>query len=210
MKCKYCGKEYSSKGIGTHIWRAHGEGQEFNPNTSNKKPWNLGLTKNTDIRVKRGSEKLLGKDPFIKGKIHSDESKKKMSLSAKKAFDKGIHANWKSRNIRSYPELYFDEVLKELNIFSKCQIEYPIKNGKYQYFLDFYFPEKNINLEIDGNQHRLNDRIISDKRRDSFLESIGIKVFRIKWRSPKEKDGKQYLVNKISDFLDFYENAEVV
>ena len=72
MKCKYCGKEYTSKGMGTHIWRTHGEGQEFNPNVSNKKPWNLGLNKNTDIRVKKGSEKLLGKDPFIKGKIHSD------------------------------------------------------------------------------------------------------------------------------------------
>ena len=106
--------------------------------------------------------------------------------------------------MRSYPELYFEEVLKELGIFSKCEIEYPIKNGKYQYFLDFYFPEKKINLEIDGNQHRLNDRIISDRRRDEFLKSNGIRVFRIKWTSPKDKINKDYLVKRISDFIDFY------
>lgn len=207
-KCPYCGKIYSKKGIGTHIWRIHGDGINFNPNQGyidgSIKIWNKGLSKESDERIRKIGEKLRGKEPYIKGKEHTDESRDKMSISALKSFEKGDHANWKSRKIRSYPELYFEEVLKELEIFDECEIEYPIKNGKYQYFLDFYFPDKKINLEIDGNQHRLEDRIISDKRRDEFLKSNGIKVFRIKWTSPKDKINKDYLIKEISNFMDFY------
>lgn len=33
-RCLICDKEYTPKGIGTHMWRKHGDGQEFNPNLS--------------------------------------------------------------------------------------------------------------------------------------------------------------------------------
>lgn len=206
-KCPYCEKNYSKKGIGTHIWRMHGEGKDFDPNRGYKEGreiWNKGLSKESDERMRITGEKLKGKEPYIKGKEHTEKSRNKMSMSALRSFERGDHANWKSRKQRSYPELYFEEVLKELGIFDECEIEYPIKNGRYQYFLDFYFPEKSINLEIDGNQHRLKDRIISNKRRDEFLESNGIRVFRIKWTSPKDQINKDYLIKRISDFIDFY------
>ena len=30
--CPHCDKPYSAKGIGTHVWRKHGEGKEHDPN----------------------------------------------------------------------------------------------------------------------------------------------------------------------------------
>lgn len=214
IKCPYCNKIYSIKGIGTHIWRVHGSGSDFDPNRGYKEGdrivWNKGLTKKDDIRVRKYGENLKGKKSHFKGKSHTEEARHKMSISAKKAFDMGIHANWKSRKDRSYPERYFEKILEVIGILDECEIEYPIKNGIYQYFLDFYFPLKKINLEIDGEQHRLKDRIESDFKRDSFLNSVGIKVFRIKWVNLRNKDAKKYLQNRIEDFIDFYDNAEVV
>jgi hypothetical protein len=59
-KCPYCGKMYSTKGIGTHIWRNHGNGKAHDPNISNKgKPsWNSGKTQDTDLRVKANAESI--------------------------------------------------------------------------------------------------------------------------------------------------------
>lgn len=52
VKCLYCGKEYTTKGIGTHIWRNHGSGKTHDPNvkikTGEKKVWNKGLSKEDD------------------------------------------------------------------------------------------------------------------------------------------------------------------
>lgn len=47
--CPDCGRAFSPKGIGTHIWRTHGAGRTFDPNRGYKdgtrQPWNKGLTK---------------------------------------------------------------------------------------------------------------------------------------------------------------------
>ena len=46
------------------------------------------------------------------------------------------------------------------------------------YFLDFFFPERMIAVEIDGSIHRLKRE--HDKRRDADFRSIGIRTIRIK------------------------------
>ena len=51
VKCEYCDKEYSIRGIYTHIWRRHGNGIFHNPNRERRIAWNKGLTKYTDERV---------------------------------------------------------------------------------------------------------------------------------------------------------------
>ncbi len=72
----------------------------------------------------------------------------------------------------------------------------------YNYFLDFYFPEKKMVLEIDGKQHKY--RVEHDKVRDERLSNVGIKVFRIKWKSINNESGKIYIKNEIDKFLNFY------
>lgn len=57
VQCPDCGKWFSSKGIGTHRWRVHGEGKDFKP-FMNKPAWNKGLTKETSESVRRQAEQL--------------------------------------------------------------------------------------------------------------------------------------------------------
>ena len=58
MKCEYCGKEFSAHGIGSHVWRIHGAGQDLVNPMKGKPSWNKGLTKETSEAVKRQGEKL--------------------------------------------------------------------------------------------------------------------------------------------------------
>ena len=74
--CIYCGKEYSSKGLGTHIWRSHGEGRSFNPNAGyyagTRTAWNKGLTKYTNASVASMAEKLERKKSELELKLDDD------------------------------------------------------------------------------------------------------------------------------------------
>jgi very-short-patch-repair endonuclease len=45
------------------------------------------------------------------------------------------------------------------------------------YIVDFYLKEFGIAIEIDGSSH--NDKIEYDKKRDEFLVSLGIRIFRV-------------------------------
>lgn len=60
--CPHCGRLFTKKGIGSHIWRVHGPGKSFDPNAGYKNgtrlPWNKGLTKETNASVAACSKKL--------------------------------------------------------------------------------------------------------------------------------------------------------
>ena len=62
ITCEICGKQFSKMGIGTHKWRTHGDGKNFDPNERIKKglisPWNKGLTKETSDKVREQAESL--------------------------------------------------------------------------------------------------------------------------------------------------------
>lgn len=136
------------------------------------------------------------------------EEKEKMSLTAKKRVQDGIHVGWNSRKIRSYAEKFFEKVLTNNNI--KFLQEYKIKKIDLGfkdvscYFLDFYFPNIKLNLEIDGKQHNYPDRKIKDKIRDKALIKYGINVYRIKWKNPIGDKNEKYIKNEINKFLTYY------
>ena len=46
------------------------------------------------------------------------------------------------------------------------------------YFLDFFYPDKMVAVEIDGSSHRL--RKDHDRRRDADFRSIGIRTIRVR------------------------------
>lgn len=133
-----------------------------------------------------------------------------LSVLAKKLHKEGKIKSWKSRNILSYPEKFFITVLKNNNLSEKCLSNYPISfkdlglNKVSGYFLDFYFPEKKLDLEIDGKQHLADDRLVSDFYRDKLLKKNGIAVYRIKWKNPINDSNKEYIREEIEKFLTFY------
>lgn len=113
---------------------------------------------------------------------------------------------WKSRKIISYPQKFFMKVLNYNNIqyihnykVLKKQIDQNL-NGFY--FLDFYLPFYNIDLEIDGQQHKNPNAIIHDNIRDQIL-SKKYKVYRIQWNGVNNQKGKMLMKQKIDNFLNY-------
>lgn len=122
----------------------------------------------------------------------------------KRLIEEGKHIGWKTRNIRSYAELFWEKVLKN----NKLQYipEYVVKktdigiNENGNYFLDFLIDEY-IDLEIDGKQHQYEERKEHDSKRDERLTVGGFVVYRIPWINPIESEKVK---QQIDDFLLWY------
>lgn len=134
--------------------------------------------------------------------------KEKLSISAKERVNNGTHKGWQSRNIESYPEKFFKEVLKNNNI--EFEFNKVIKKRDLgidcdsNYFLDFHIKGTNIDLEIDGKQHKWKDRVEHDRIRDESLTKSGYDVYRIRWKSINTEKGKQYIQQEINKFIQYY------
>jgi very-short-patch-repair endonuclease len=133
-------------------------------------------------------------------KVLSNETKEKISKSRKKYLKEHPDQvpyllNHYSKG-ESYPEKYFEYILNKTEIKYKryVQISY--------YNIDFAFIEKGIDLEIDGDQHYLDKKIVeSNKERDIFLTNNGWKVIRISWSNYKRlkiEERKEYISNLIN------------
>lgn len=55
------------------------------------------------------------------------------------------------------------------------------------YILDFYCPKARIGIELDGNPHAENEKIIYDKDRERILSASNIKVIRF-WNDEVKND----------------------
>lgn len=167
-------------------------------------PWNKGLTKETDKRIKKISETLSKRMIGVSAGIASTPEREqlrrqKISQKQKQNFDMGIIKGWRSRTGKapSYPEKFFIKVLENNKILYKRELSV----GKY--FIDFAIKDKMIALEIDGHQHERKDRIKKDIEKENYLISQGWKVYRIKWKSINSEIGKAYIQNEIEKFLKY-------
>lgn len=103
-------------------------------------------------------------------------------------------------NGRSYPEIYWKEILDNNDI--KYEEQYQIS----YYQLDFAILDSKIDLEIDGDQHYLDPKIVkSDIRRTRFLEGLGWTIVRIRWSEYQKLTNKEDFVKNIIKQL----NADV-
>ncbi len=113
-------------------------------------------------------------------RYHSDETKKRIS-DIRKEFIKNnpdkvpYLLNHYSKG-DSYPEKYFKNVFD----VEKIPLKHHLQVSFYQ--LDFYNTDAMYCLEIDGEQHYCDQKIVeSDKRRTIYLENLGWIVRRIRW-----------------------------
>lgn len=142
-------------------------------------------------------------------KVCSDECMRilkvnKSKEAQEKLLKEGKHKGWQSRNIISYAENFWIDVLRNNSI--SYQREYHFNN---RYFLDFYIikkEDKHIDLEIDGKQHLYPERQIHDQERDEYLANHNIIVYRIAWNDINTEKGRQMMHNKIDTFLNWYNN----
>lgn len=140
------------------------------------------------------SPKCSNSDPEVKQKLRNKVCER---------IENGTFSGWKSRNITSYPEQFWIEVLNN-NSIPFVREDFTTK----KYFLDFLIEKngKKIDLEIDGKQHMYNDRIKHDKERDEFLKNNGYIVYRIPWNSINTEEGSLQMKSKVDAFLEFYKN----
>lgn len=211
FECQFCGKTCKN----SNSLRNHQRLCKQNPNKQqsgfveyNKthNAWNKGLTKETDDRVLKHSESLTkyyeGCDGPWKGHKHSDQTKVKIGLGVKKFLTENPDMVPYIRNHsskESYPEEYFTELFIRENI--KLIKQFAVGS----YHLDFCDPNKKIDVEIDGDQHYLDTKIINhDKIRNEFLENNGWTIYRIRWSSYKVMTDKEktHVINYIKQLLE--------
>lgn len=147
-----------------------------------------------------------------KSKFCSDDCRiRNFRKLIKDRIEDGTFKGWQSRNIESYPESFFKNVLNNNSI--KYEFNFPISksilgisNDSSSYFLDFYIIKNGIkiDLEIDGRQHQMKERKESDNKRDNLLKDNNYLVYRIPWKSINSDKGKIYIKNQIDKFLDWY------
>ena len=84
------------------------------------------------------------------------------------------------------------------SIVSKILVIYYIK----EIIWNLFALSNKIDLEIDGKQHKLEDRKKHDRIRDERLIKIGWKVYRIEWKDLRKN--KEYIKEEINKFLEWY------
>jgi len=131
------------------------------------------------------------------GRKLSEETKKKISKSRIKYLmehpDKVPYIiNHSSK--KSWPEQVFENALKSTGIDGW---EFRYRNGIYEY--DFAFPDKKIDVEIDGGTHKTDKVIQIDKRRDKFSKENGWKV--IRFDAEQVKKDVISCINELKRFL---------
>jgi very-short-patch-repair endonuclease len=135
---------------------------------------------------------------LVPGRPLTDEIKKKISIARtnylKENPDKVPYKLNHYSKGQSYPESYFEKWLldKEVSFIS----EQPVSI----YSIDFRIGD--IALEIDGEQHYVDKRIVkSNFYRDEYLKSLGIETIRVRWahyQKLSDEDKKDYLNNLYS------------
>ena len=131
---------------------------------------------------------------------HSKETKEKMSKAKIKFLlenpDKHPYLLHHSSNGDSYAEKYFKKTFEHhTNIQHKFRI--------LTYELDFADVKNKIDIEIDGNQHFSDPRIVKhDIKRNKTLQKLGYTIIRINWSkySKLSRTDKETVVQDIINY----------
>ena len=180
LVCTYCDKECKNQ----NSFKNHVRTCPSNPNRIYRNGMTGKKGRNGWMKAKEeGYEYIISEESHRKRSIansrkHSAETKQKISEIRKRFLeanpDKVPYVINHSSKV-SYPEQYF---LNCFSQFTRCAFQFHI----YRYHVDFANPDEKLYLEIDGNQHYLDKRIIEhDKKRTAKLTELGWTGFRIRW-----------------------------
>ena len=216
LSCQFCGREWKNRNSLCN----HERQCKNNPNRQevssfavfNEKVkrgearvWNAGLTKDTDERVRKSAESI---NKYYEthagswtGRTHTEEQKQKISQSRKQYLlehPDQVPYLLNHSSQESYPEIYFTE------LFENEKIHLHKEYYCLGYFLDFCDPIKKIDIEIDGEQHYVDAKMVEhDKIRNAVLEEAGWTVFRVRWAEYKAmtEEHKYTIINQIKSLL---------
>lgn len=163
ISCDICGKTFPRKGIGSHVWRSHGEGKNFQPTKVGEKvAWNKGLTNETSSKVAQISRSISitmmrqSADGTLRKKIMSAESRKKLS-ERQSSNNSGGRCKWyevSGVKVQGTWErdlaLKMNELGVDWNRPTSGLFPYTRENKQHNYTPDFFLPGCNIFLEVKG------------------------------------------------------------
>ncbi len=128
------------------------------------------------------------------GKTHTEEQKRKISETQKRNFKESrAKSIWHTQleNRKSFAEQYFD------TCFPNLKQNYHVD----RFFLDLANPEKKLYIEVDGEQHYNDQKVVEhDKVRTARLEELGWKCLRrIRWSEYKRlsKEEQETLITEL-------------
>lgn len=212
FNCTECEKEFKTyQALNSHKWRSHTKmGKSHKPTPINTTPWNKGLTKLTDDRVKKSGDtfsKNLKSGKTKKswaGRKHSEETKKKLSSNGgyKRGSGRGKSGWYKGYWCDSTWELAW--VIYNLDHGIKFErnkegFEYEYLGKKFKYYPDFIIED--LYLEIKGHMDKKNLEkikqfphkliIISAKEIDIFINYVKEK-YKVNYLPLLYEDGEKY------------------
>ena len=82
-------------------------------------------------------------------------------------------------------------------------MQYHVRISTYE--LDFCDMERKIDLEIDGEQHYVDKRVVeSDIKRNEYLTGLGWKIKRIRWSDYQKLnfEEKRFVIDSIKELLN--------
>jgi len=208
--CPFCHMKYSKKGICSHILFAHdtdGRKRMFDrvrnfDHTKKRefKPWNTGLTKQTDERVRdyaiKISKTLTGRPVHLQ----TDAAKKKLSQHAIRR-QLGGHTSKMQiyYHMKNGSEVYLQSSyeIKVAESLDKNSIEwsrptYHLWNDKnnisHRYYPDFYLPEYDVYLDPKNNYLQIKDEEkIKQVCIQNNIRIIVLSETELEWNTIKEK-----------------------
>jgi very-short-patch-repair endonuclease len=197
LYCKYCNKLCKNKNsLAQHEIRCSKNTSALKvqvpENFISQKPWNKGLTKDSDIRVAKLTDKVTetlqqkvsaGWKPFFATKAYwTEEAKAKRSADKIEFYrehpEKHPNRILASNNVMTYPEQLAADWLTKNNINYVYQYKTSFENKSR--FVDFFLVDYNMYLEIDGEYWHAKSEDV-DRAKDLFaMNEQGIKTLRIK------------------------------
>ncbi|MFY0687473.1 MAG: DUF559 domain-containing protein [Cyclobacteriaceae bacterium] len=102
----------------------------------------------------------------------------------------------KLRQQMTLSEVLLWQELKESNLGVRFSREIPIDN----YIVDFYCKDLQLAIEIDGESHDHEDRVVKDRVRQKRLESLGVRFLR--FDDLEVKQDVKWVVNEILEEVE--------
>lgn len=195
MNCKNCNKEHDGTfGSGKYCSRSCANRRQYSSEVYAKISESLKKTPifknclecNKSFQVKQGTifcSRSCSSRNHGKLENLSLETRAKLKLNAIKRHslnDGNIGFRTRDKFHSSWPEIVAE------TFFTKHHIPYQREVRLGKWFADFLFAN-NIVVEIDGQQHKLPDRLAKDKIKDKYLQEVlKMKVIRIEFTGTNE------------------------
>lgn len=193
LNCKFCGKECKNENSLRNHERCCPDSPDRNYKNGmkGKTAWNKGLTKETDVRVKKNSLALKGK-PF-----HNKFSENGLRILSEKAKERNL-GGYKPHPNRGvyYKGIWLDSKWEETLAISLDQnnIEWERPRGGFiwneegrKYYPDFYLPSLDIYLDPKNSYLQKKDEIkIKQAQERNKIRVLVLDKHQLSWQAVKE------------------------